>query len=451
MSDPTSGQRPDPPPRPHLPGKRITATRGAAPHPHFSQPVRQIVLMLTVLALVAVGGWFIYGRILPIFQANLWLNGLILSVFAIGILACFWQVAQLVRSVSWIERFARRRRSAVERGGSAGAADDSDTPPRLLAPLAALLGATGPSGGVISTGAARSILDSVATRIDELRDITRYLANLLIFLGLLGTFYGLAITIPAVVDTIRALAPEEGQTGIEVFEQLMEGLESQMGGMATAFSSSLLGLAGSLVVGLLELFATHGQNRFYRELEEWMTGFTRVSLAGPDGEGLDQAAISGFFEQMAAQMERLQLYHAERDAARDDQGLMTDERVIVMAQAIESLAQHRQAENQAVSERGEQMTEVLQRLVQGQARMLELASQPQATPPAPPPPEPREIDLSGVEAALDRMTADLANGRDDMLAALRTDILVLTRAVRAARFGDPFRDDQLGHPPRRDG
>lgn len=449
MSDPTSGQRPEQPRRPNLPGKRITATRGAAAHPHFSQPVRQIVLMLTVLALVAAGAWFIYGRILPIFQANLWLNGLILGVFAIGILACFWQVGQLVRSVSWIERFARRRRNAVERGGQARAADEGDTPPRLLAPLAALLGATGPSGGVISTGAARSILDSVATRIDELRDITRYLANLLIFLGLLGTFYGLATTIPAVVDTIRALAPEDGQTGIEVFEQLMAGLESQMGGMATAFSSSLLGLAGSLVVGLLELFATHGQNRFYRELEEWMTGFTRVSLAGPDGEGLDQAAISGFFEQMAAQMERLQLYHAERDAARDDQGLMTDERVIVMAQAIESLAQHGQAENQAATARSEQMTEILQRLVQGQARMLELASQKQAAPD--PQPDLQQIDLSGVEAALDRMTADLANGRDDMLAALRTDILVLTRAVRAARFGDPFRDDHLGHPPRRDG
>ncbi|SEN89433.1 hypothetical protein SAMN04489859_10216 [Paracoccus alcaliphilus] len=455
MSDPTSGQRPGEPAsrqtRLHLPGKRITATRGgpvggAAANPHFSQPVRQIVLMLTVLVLVGVGGWFTYGRILPIFQANLWLNGLILTVFAIGILTCFWQVGQLIRSVSWIERFAERRRNAVEKGVAAQGEAERDSAPRLLAPLAALLGAGGPSAGIISTGAARSILDSVATRIDELRDITRYLSNLLIFLGLLGTFYGLAITVPAVVETIRALAPEEGQTGMEVFDQLMSGLESQLGGMATAFSSSLLGLAGSLVVGLLELFVTHGQNRFYRELEEWMTGFTRVSLAGSDGDGLDQAAISGFFEQMANQMERLQLYYAERDAARDDQALMTDERVIVMAQAIESLAQHGETENQAAIARSADLTHVLNRLANGQDQMLELAQQQRRPSPA--------ADLSGIEAALTRLAADLNDGRDDMVNALRADLLVLTRAVRAANFGDRFRDDLLPdipEPPRRGG
>ena len=123
---------------------------------------------------------------------------------------------------------------------------------------------------------ARSILDSVATRLDEVRDITRYIINLLIFLGLLGTFYGLATTVPAVVETIKSLAPKEGQTGLEVFEGLMVGLESQLGGMGTAFASSLLGLAGSLVVGLLELFAGHGQNRFYMELEEWLSSISKI-------------------------------------------------------------------------------------------------------------------------------------------------------------------------------
>lgn len=440
MSDPTPGQRPD---HPGLPGRRITATRRIAPeaaNPHFSQPVRQIVLMLTVLALVGGGAWFIYGRILPIFQANMWLNGLILSVFAVGVLTCFWQVGQLIRSVSWIERFAARRRNAVEKGVAARSVAD-DAAPRLLAPLAALLGSAGPAAGVISTGAARSILDSVATRIDELRDITRYLSNLLIFLGLLGTFYGLATTVPAVVETIRALAPEEGQTGVEVFEQLMNGLESQLGGMATAFSSSLLGLAGSLVVGLLELFVTHGQNRFFRELEEWMSGFTRVSLAGSEGEGLDQAAIAGFFEQMAGQMERLQLYHAERDAARDEQALMADERVIVMAQAIESLARHGEGAAEATARRADELAQALNRLAEGQDRL-----HAQAPPPAP--------DPTRLEDALTRLAADLDGGRKDMQAALRSDLLVLTRAVRAARFGDPFRDDLLPDIPqhlRRDG
>ena len=113
---------------------------------------------------------------------------------------------------------------------------------------------------ILTSSSLNSILDSVATRLNEARDLTRYVINLLIFLGLLGTFYGLAITVPEVVNTIKSLVPKEGQTGIEVFDNLMAGLEGQLGGMGTAFASSLLGLAGSLVVGLLELFANHGQN-----------------------------------------------------------------------------------------------------------------------------------------------------------------------------------------------
>ena len=426
------------PARMSMPGRRITATRGAAvaaTNPHFSQPVRQILMMLTVLALVMVGGWIAYGRILPIFMANRWLNGLILTVFGLGVLACFWQVAQLVQSVSWIERFAARRRNAVEK--RVAAQGEGDDAPRLLAPLAALLGARGPAGGVISTGSAQSILESVGTRIEELRDITRYLSNLLIFLGLLGTFYGLATTVPAVVDTIRALAPQEGESGIQVFDKLMGGLEAQLGGMATAFSSSLLGLAGSLVVGLLELFVTHGQNRFYRELEEWMSGFTRVSLASGEGDGVNDAAITGFLEQLADQMDRLQQYHAERDAARDDAAGMADERIVVMAEALEALVHRAEAERETTVARAASLSGALNRVAEGQERLVDLA----AARPAPAAP-----DLSGIEAALQRMVTDLNEGRDEMLAELRSDILVLTRAVRAARFNDPFRDDLLHDP-----
>ena len=435
--------------------RRISATRGAiaAPvPPRFSQPVRQIVMMLTVLALIGVGAWFAYGRILPIFTANKYLNGLIFTVFVLGIAACFWQVGQLVRSVSWIERFAERRRNAIEKGVPAPGHVAGDAAPRLLAPLAALLGTRAQMGGVISTGSARSILESVATRIDEVRDITRYIANLLIFLGLLGTFYGLATTVPAVVETIRNLAPQEGETGMQVFDKLMGGLEAQLGGMATAFSSSLLGLAGSMVVGLLELFATHGQNRFYRELEEWMSDFTRVSLAGADGDSVDQAALSAFLEQMAAQMERLQLFHAERDAQRDEMGAMADERVVVMAEAIDALARRVEADAEAASARDARMIEAaaaredrladaMARIAAGQERLVALASEAAGANAGA-----GAFDLSGVEATLTRLVTEMTEGRDQMVAELRSDLLVLTRAVRAARFGDPFRDDLLGPP-----
>lgn len=395
--------------------------------------------MLAVLVLVIAGAWFAYGRILPIFAANLYLNGVILAVFVIGVLACFWQVAQLVQSVSWIERFATRRKSAFGGGPSAVApipADD-DVAPRLLAPLAALLGTQDGSGGVISTGAGRSILDSVATRIDEARDITRYLANLLIFLGLLGTFYGLATTVPAVVETIRALAPQEGETGLEVFEKLMGGLEAQLGGMAVAFSSSLLGLAGSLVVGLLELFAAHGQNRFYRELEEWMSGFTRVSLASGDGDAVDQAAIAGFLDQMAGQMHRMQQYHAERDALRDDLAMQADERTVMIAEGIQALLLQIDNDHKAGNARSADLTQALTRIAEGQDQLIAGAQ--------PDPAHDRRDNLAGIENALHRIANDLNIGREEMLVELRSDLLVLTRAVRAARFGDRFPDDLL--PP----
>lgn len=435
----TSGQRP--PSDRRISARRKAAQANGTTAPRFSQPVRQILMMVTVLVLVLAGAWVAYGRILPIFISNRWLNGVILGTFTLGVLACFWQVAQLVQSVSWIERFAERRRNAVEKGIPARGAEE-DAAPRLLAPLAALLGTRGPMGGVISTGSARSILESVATRIDELRDITRYLANLLIFLGLLGTFYGLAITIPAVVDTIRALSPEPGQSGIEVFDKLMGGLEVQLGGMSTAFSSSLLGLAGSLIVGLLELFVTHGQNRFYRELEEWMSGFTRISL-GSEGEAVDQAALTGFLEQMAAQMERLQQFHAERDAVHEEAAILADERIVVMAEALEALIHRAEAEQETSISRAASLTTVLNRLAEGQEMMVALARQQAERPPVPPSPV---IDLAGIETGLSQMLREMSEGRDEMLAELRSDLMVLTRAVRAARFGDPFRDDLLRDP-----
>ncbi|MDF3854891.1 hypothetical protein BDE18_1416 [Paracoccus pantotrophus] len=392
---------------------RLAATRdggagGAGPAPpQFSQPVRQIVLMLIVLVLVVAGAWFAYGRIVSIFHSNEYLNGLILAVFVMGVLGCFWQVAELVKSVSWIERFAARRRAAAERGVSAAEPAGPDDAPRLLAPLAALLGQRGPVGGAISTESSRSILESVATRIDEARDITRYLANLLIFLGLLGTFYGLATTVPAVVDTIRALAPQEGESGLEVFNKLMTGLESQLGGMATAFSSSLLGLAGSLVVGLLELFVAHGQNRFYRELEEWMSGFTRIGLGGAEGQGLGEAALAGFIERVEAQMAGLQAFYASRDELRDQEAAAADQRSLALAEGVErlaallgtdrdrlgeTLAAEREATAQALSgveraigglaepRRDPDLVALLERLAEGQDR---LAAEPRHDPALP--------------------------------------------------------------------
>ena len=240
--------------------------------PQFSQPVRQIVSMLIVLGLTAALAVLIFPTVQQVFMASPYLKIFIVFVFLIGIGACFWQVFTLIKAVSWIEGFA------IDRPGH-----EFTPPPRLLAPLAAMLAGRTARRSLTSTST-RSVLETVATRIEEQRDLTRYIISLLIFLGLLGTFYGLATVVPAVVDTIRSLAPQEGQDAMAGFGRLMTGLEGQLGGMGTAFGSSLLGLSGSLVVGLLELFASNAQNRFYRELEEWLSSITRIGIAGVEPE-----------------------------------------------------------------------------------------------------------------------------------------------------------------------
>ncbi len=263
---------------------------------HFSQPIRQVLLMLSVLALTSAGTVVAAPRVLAVFTANLWLNGFILFVFFVGVISCFVQVVQLIKSVRWIEEFVNKPDK-----GSAKA-------PQLLAPLATLLRSRGASIQ-ISASSSQSILESVSTRVEEAREITRYIVNLLIFLGLLGTFYGLATTVPALVETIRSLAPQEGETGFEVFTRLMSGLEGQLSGMGVAFASSLLGLAGSLVVGLLELFAGQAQNRFYRELEEWLSTITSFNVTVDEGNSsTDNTLLLGIFERLGDQIELMERF-----------------------------------------------------------------------------------------------------------------------------------------------
>jgi len=390
--------------------------------PLFSQPVRQVLMMLIVTGLVGAGAYFAFGAIAPIFLSSPYLNGLILGVFLMGVLTCFWQVVQLVSSVSWIEGFAANRPG-----------HELTTPPRMLAPLASLLRGRASKSSHISNTSARSILESVSARIDEARDITRYLINLLIFLGLLGTFYGLATTVPAVVDTIRALAPQEGETGVQVFDKLMTGLEAQLGGMGTAFSSSLLGLAGSLVVGLLELFAGHGQNRFYSELEDWLSSFTRIGLAGSDGDGgIDQGGLADIIDQMANQVEVLADMFAQTEAGR----VRTDEALGRLLQAVHMMT--------ATLESGASTTAALDRVAMGQERLLTaLENSARAVPTEDVDAESR-MRLRSIDLGLLKLLEEVAAGRQEAVGELRGDLAQLTRAVRSLvriEPGQPVRKD----------
>ena len=334
----------------------------------FTQPIRQIVVMLAISALIGAGGYLAQDLLISIYEANIYLNGFIIGVFGIGVLACFMQVFALISSISWLKRFTN------------GDGSFAGNPPRLLTSLVSLMRIR-QSKMKIGTAASHSIMESVASRIDEAREITRYINNLLIFLGLLGTFYGLATTVPAVVETIRSLNPSENEGSVEVFGRLMTGLENQLGGMGTAFASSLLGLAGSLVVGVLELFASHGQNRFYRQLEDWLSSITRVNLASVDSDGgpqssngildevLDQMGdqISDALNKVASALQTLETSLSKADEAR----LNSDQKMDDLITTLRIIADNSDDNDGEQTSQYSKSLDALTTLVSGQEKLLE--------------------------------------------------------------------------------
>src|SRR5919106_1644905 len=228
-----------------------------------------LFLILAVLLLIILDGQT--GQLRRSFMANPGLNGLIIGVLLVGILYAFRQVLRLYPEINWVNN---------ARISDPGITAEKTTPV-LLAPMATMLrDRTGHLS--LATGAMRSLLDSVASRLEEQRETTRYLVGLLIFLGLLGTFWGLLQTVSTVGTTIGALDTNAGEN-VMLFDQLKEGLAGPLKGMGIAFSSSMFGLAGSLILGFLDLQAGHAQGRFYNELEDWLSGITELQLAEAPG------------------------------------------------------------------------------------------------------------------------------------------------------------------------
>jgi hypothetical protein len=228
--------------------------------PHkLSSPRIVLLSMLVFLGIVAFIAAILTRQIQSAFSTNPGLNGLIVGVMGVGILLSFQQTVRLFREIRWVNSF---------RAGTEA------TEPVLLAPMKALLSRS--SSMAFSTSSMRTMLDSIANRLDESRDISRYLTGLLVFLGLLGTFWGLLGTIGSIGETIQSLDPGSGDTSA-VLDALKSGLAAPLAGMGTAFSSSLFGLAGSLVLGFLDLQAGRAQTRFYIELENWLSSVTDLS------------------------------------------------------------------------------------------------------------------------------------------------------------------------------
>ena len=289
--------------------------RGGYSH-KLSNPVPFLWTMLIFLILVGFIAAILYRQAHTAFMSNPGLNGFILGVLIIGIVLVFTQVFSLIPEVRWFNSYR-----------AAGSADRVGREPRLLAPMRALIGRR--QTMALSPSSQRSILDSIGTRLDESREISRYLIGLLVFLGLLGTFWGLIGTISSISDVIQSLDPGSGGTN-DILATIKSGLTAPLSGMGTAFSSSLLGLSGSLILGFLDIQAGRAQNRFYTELENWLSSVTDV---GVDLAPVAKAPAAGTSEDMKALTEQLRKLAAAQ--AKAAEGGQSDKSLSAMANLAE--------------------------------------------------------------------------------------------------------------------
>lgn len=258
---------------------------------HLASPTVYLVKILIFLVLVALVAAILFSQLLVFFWANPFINSLIFLVLFIGIILSFRQITRLFPEIRWVNGLQDGQIPSFQ--------------PRLLAPVANLL-RDRLGEAVITPSSMRSILDSVGNRLDEAKDTSRYLTGLLVFLGLLGTFYGLLDTVTHVAGTIQALDATSGDTAT-LFGNLKEGLAAPLGGMGTAFSASLLGLSGSLILGFLDLQTSQAQNAFYTDLEDWMTSMTELdhpmTQMQMSGLGVSGAEMESMIEQLGTTMQ----------------------------------------------------------------------------------------------------------------------------------------------------
>lgn len=366
--------------------------------------IRMSLFLVLVIGVVVV----LIGTLGEAFFANAVLNGVILGALVIGIVHSFRQVLLLKPDTAWL--------AAVKRDDVPGAPPPTGNP-RLLAPLATML-ADRRGRITLSAISLRSLLDGISSRLDESRDLSRYMIGLLIFLGLLGTFWGLLQTVTSVGDVIGDLSVAN-QDLIGVFDDLKVGLEAPLEGMGTAFSSSLFGLAGSLILGFLELQASQAQNRFYNELEDWLSSYTRLSggTLGMEGDQSVPAYVSALLEKTADSLDELQ-----RMLARgEEQRASSSANLLSLTERLATLTDHVRSEQDLMVELVEnqlEMRPVLERLAAGATRQGGLD-------------EPSRAHLRNLDVYVTRLLEELVSGREKTVAELRGEIKLLARTIAA--------------------
>ena len=377
----------------------------------MTNPAQTLVRMIGFLIIVGIIAGFLYAPLVDAFLANPALNGMILAALMIGILFALRQVVRLRPEVAWIESF-RRQQPGLSMIDA----------PRLLAPIAAMIGERRDERMSLSTLSLRSLLDSLATRLDESRDLSRYLIGLLIFLGLLGTFWGLLTTIGAVAQVIGNLSIESGNL-VDVFANLKAGLESPLAGMATAFSSSLFGLAGSLILGFIDLQLGQAQNRFYNELEEWLSSLTRLSSGGgvlADGEVSATAYQQALLEQTGESLDKLQRIMSRNE----DERRQSASNMVQLSERIARVADLLEVQNASLADIATSQSEVARTV----ARLGDMPSQTRD--------EVSRTHLRNIEALLTRQVDDSGEARVQAVEEIRQEIRLLARTIATLAEGE---------------
>ena len=380
----------------------------------MTSPRRYLTRMVafTLVVIILAGALFTAAdEVIEAFNANRGLNGLILGLLVIGIFFTFRQVQRLGPEVKWIESYRRSEAGMSVR-----------RPPVLLAPMATMLGERATGRASLSTLSMTSILDSISSRLDESRETSRYLIGLLIFLGLLGTFWGLLKTIVAVQDVIQGLSATSDTAAL--FGDLIAGLQAPLSGMGTAFSSSLFGLAGALILGFLDLQTGQAQNRFYNDLEEWLSSITRLSsgLGSVGGDQSVPAYVAALLEQTAESLDQLQ-----RTISRGEDGRTSaNSGLLSLADRLATLTDQMRAEQDLMVKLVESQMEirpVLKQLGENLGRDQQMTLD-----------DASRTHLRNLDVYVTRMLEESATGRDQMIEEFRREFKLLARTMAGLKI-----------------
>lgn len=376
----------------------------------MTRPERFLTRMILFLAAVAAVAGLLFPALYGAFMTNPALNGLIMTALLAGILFIFRQVLILRPEVAWLHGYQQHQH---DRPGALASLPD----PVLLGPLARMLGERR-GRLMLSALSMRTVLDGLAARLDESRELSRYLISLLIFLGLLGTFWGLLHTVRSVGSVIGSLSVT-GSDVASMFASLQHGLEAPLTGMGTAFSCSLFGLAGSLVLGFLELQATQAQHRFYQDVEDWLSGATRLSSGAAGSlETGDQpmpAYVQALLEQTAENLDGLHRIVAAGEESRRASNV----NLMALTERLSTLTDQMRTEQTLLLKLTEsqiEMKQVVGRLAEATAGGLDESSR---------------LHLRNMDVYLARLLEETTNGRTQAVGEIRSEIKILTRTIAA--------------------